>query len=219
MGHGANAHIPSSRYISSRYTLDMPPRRTNRTRFAVLGMLMTGPRSGYDLKQDFDEQIRHFWAESLGQIYPTLHRLRDEGQVTSTVRRGAGRPHRTVYRITAKGRKAFLEWLAEPAAPNTLRNELLLKVFFGPETTPAQTLAQIEAFEKGLRETRDLYRLFEREIEERDATPERRLYWRLSLSSGQHVNRARLAWCREAKAILREHTRAIAGPRSKRDQA
>ena len=41
--------------------------RVNRTRFAILGMLTSGPRSGYDLKKDFEEQISNFWSESLGK--------------------------------------------------------------------------------------------------------------------------------------------------------
>ena len=52
--------------------------RENRTRFAILGMLMSGPKSGYDLKQDFEQRISPFWSESLGQIYPALHRMDEE---------------------------------------------------------------------------------------------------------------------------------------------
>ncbi|MBT8486289.1 MAG: PadR family transcriptional regulator [Phycisphaerales bacterium] len=178
--------------------------RVNRTRFAVLGMLVAGPRSGYDLKQAFDEQIRHFWSESLGQIYPTLHRLRDEKLVSARTQRRPGRPERTVYTITARGRAAFEAWLTEPAAPSTVRNELLLKIFFGTEMSPEHVLEHIERHEASQRELRDLYTLFAREIDERPATAERRLYWKLALSSGRHINRARLAWCREAKAMIRE---------------
>jgi len=178
--------------------------RVNRTRFAILGMLMSGPRSGYDLKQDFEEQISHFWNESLGQIYPALHRLHDEGLVSVSIRRRKGRPERKVYRITKRGEAAFRAWLAQPAGPNHLRNELLLKIFFGPQMDPADALAHIERFEAEQRELRALYRFFEDDIERRPATPERKLYWRIALASGRHVTNARLAWCREAAAAVRD---------------
>ena len=105
--------------------------RINRTRFAILGMLMSGPRSGYDLKKDFEEQISHFWSESLGQIYPALQRLHDEKLVSVSTTRRKGRPERKVYRITKRGENEFREWLKQPATPIHWRNELLLKVFFG----------------------------------------------------------------------------------------
>jgi len=180
--------------------------RVNRTRFAILGMLTSGPRSGYDLKKDFEEQISHFWNESIGQIYPALARLKEEKLVSVTVKRQAGRPERKVYRITRKGEKAFRQWLAQPAEPIRWRNELLLKVFFGTFMEPEDVLRHIENMQASELETKSLYRHFEHEIETREASPERKLYWRLALSSGRHINQARLAWCREAIAEIKQFT-------------
>ena len=178
--------------------------RVSRTRYAILGMLLSGPRSGYDLKKDFEEQISHFWSESMGQIYPALHRLHQERLVSVTTEKHQGRPERKVYRITKRGEKVLREWLAEPAATIHWRNELLLKVFFGTEMEPAEVLRHIDRLETEQREIRSLYRHFEGEIEHRPAPPARKLYWRLALSSGRHINGARLAWCREAKTAIRE---------------
>ena len=71
--------------------------RINRTQFAILGMLSLGEKSGYDLKRDFEQRVQHFWSESLGQIYPTLHRLRKQHLVESRSESGRGRPGRTIY--------------------------------------------------------------------------------------------------------------------------
>lgn len=176
--------------------------RVNRTRFAILGMLMSGPRSGYDLKKDFEEQISHFWNESLGQIYPTLRRLYDEKLVSVRITRRAGRPERKVYRITKRGEEVFREWLRQPAQPIRWRNELLLKVFFGTELEPADVLCHVEQLEAAQAEVQALYEHLAEEIERRDATPKRRMYWRLALASGRHINKARLAWCREAREAI-----------------
>jgi len=180
--------------------------RVHRTSFAVLGMLMAGPRTGYDLKKDFDEQVRAFWAESLGQIYPTLHRLRDQGLIRSEESPSTGGPRRILYSITSNGEHALLEWLAEPAAPDTVRNELLLKVFFGNIAGSQTSIAQIRQYEHSLRAIKSLYEMYEREIESRDVSPQRRLYWRVALLSGKFVNEAKLAWCSEALSLIEQHS-------------
>lgn len=172
--------------------------RQNRTRFAILGMLISGPKSGYDLKKDFEEQISSFWSESLGQIYPTLKKLHSESHVSVSVKKAKGRPERKVYRITKKGETAFHQWLKLPAEPIKWRNELLLKVFFGPVMETEDVLQHIRRFQKDEKEKKKLYEYFANEIEVRNASPKRRLYWRLALSSGKHINRARLSWCKEA---------------------
>ena len=181
--------------------------RVNRTQFAILGMLLSGPRSGYDLKQDFEEQISHFWNESLGQIYPTLKKLSDEKLVSVAVKRRKGRPERKEYRITKKGERVFQAWLEQPAEPIRWRNELLLKVFFGSAMHPEQVLRHIEQMRETELQTQALYQHFANEIETREATPARRLYWRLALSSGQHINRARLAWCEESIKAVKKFAR------------
>ena len=47
----------------------------------VLGLLASGPRSGYDIKTTVDRSTRFFWAASYGQIYPELRRLENDGLV------------------------------------------------------------------------------------------------------------------------------------------
>ncbi len=192
-----------TQYIWKIYCCKM--QKGNRTQFAVLGMLMAGPRSGYDLKRQFEEQIGHFWSESLGQIYPTLARLKEEGSLRVRTEKTPGRPDRKVYSVTERGRKKFDAWFDEAPARERVRNELLLKVFFGTESSPERVLEHIERYEAEQTETGRLYRMFSQVIEEREVSDERRLYWRLALASGRHINRARLAWCREAKASIREH--------------
>ncbi len=176
--------------------------KVNRTRFAVLGMLLSGPKSGYDVKQEFEERLGHFWSESLGQIYPALHRLHDDGLVSVKVEQRARRPERKLYRITKRGRDEFRAWLAEPAAPVGVRNELLLKLYFGSQMDPSQALEHIERCEAHQMQLRSLFKAFESEIEREAASREQLVYWRVALLSGQHVNRARLAWCRDARAAL-----------------
>src|SRR6516164_3092986 len=102
--------------------------------WALLGLLASRPRSGYDIKQAVDRTIRHFWAASYGQIYPELKRLEEAGWITGdSVPRG-GRARR-VYRITEEGTQALRGWLAGRETRIELRDESLLRLFFA-DTVP-----------------------------------------------------------------------------------
>jgi PadR family transcriptional regulator AphA len=96
----------------------------------ILGFLRLGAETGYEIKQLTDRSTRFFWGASYGQIYPELRRLEREGlAVGSDEPRGGVR--RRVYRITKAGERAVSEWLADPREDFELRDEGLLKLFFG----------------------------------------------------------------------------------------
>ena len=95
----------------------------------VLGMLATGPKSGYDVKTIVDHSTRFFWAASYGQIYPELKRLAGAGLIAATGR-DEGARRRTTYEITERGREALADWLRAPNQVHELRDEGLLKLFF-----------------------------------------------------------------------------------------
>jgi DNA-binding PadR family transcriptional regulator len=74
------------------------------------------------------ELARHGYAISPGTLYPTLHRMEDEGLLTSTTEVVGGRTRR-VYRATdaglallAEGRRAVAE-LATEVLPRTTNEE------------------------------------------------------------------------------------------------
>jgi len=52
---------------------------TNRTKYAILGILALAPQTGYELKQFIERSLSAFWQESYGQLYPTLKLLVKEG--------------------------------------------------------------------------------------------------------------------------------------------
>jgi PadR family transcriptional regulator AphA len=106
----------------------------------ILGMLAMGPRSGYEIKQFVDKSTRFFWAASYGQIYPELKRLAEAGLVTGSDA-SQGARQRTVYELTAKGKRALREWLEAPAEVHEMRDEGLLKLFFAGAVDPAKAPA------------------------------------------------------------------------------
>ncbi len=176
----------------------------NRTRFALLGFLAHGPKTGYDLRKEFEERTAHFWSESLGQVYPTLRRLHEEGLLARDVLKQEGRPDRILYSITEDGLAELDRWLVEPSRPQPVRNEQLLKLFFA---SPRQASALLEDVRRHL----DRYRAqavefdgFEQQINELAPSPQRTRMWLLNLSLGKRILKARIEWCEEAVETLSE---------------
>jgi DNA-binding PadR family transcriptional regulator len=121
--------------------------------YAVLGVLSLGPRSGYDIARDLAATVGHFWHESYGQIYPTLHQLVDARLATVRTYQQPGRPDRNEYAITESGRDVLLRWLAEPQARvSRPRNEVLLKLFFGSRVPAEISIAHIQRYQADLRQ-------------------------------------------------------------------
>lgn len=189
-----------ARCISNRYMS-----RKSRTEFAILGMLTHGPSSGYDLKRLFEERIAHFWSESVGQIYPTLKKLASNGMVTAKETTGESGPRRIEYRITAKGKKHLQGWLHEPVGKEHVRNELTLKLFFGPHSSTETMLTHIDTFEALQKSIQNQFAHYSDQIEVEPGSELQKVYWRMALRSGQLVNEARLKWCREARKLLEDH--------------
>lgn len=79
----------------------------------ILLALLATPSSGYDLKKEFDEGARHYWAADLAQIYPTLKRLDEKGFVTVTDAPSRKGPPRRIYTRTRDGRAELLTWLQQ----------------------------------------------------------------------------------------------------------
>ena len=183
----------------------------NRTRYAVLGALTVEPMSGYDLKRFFEQGVSFFWAESYGQIYPILKQLRAEGLIVdagdelgaSASRAGPAHPRRAVYAITSAGRDALARWLSEPAEPQAGRRlEILLKLFFARQGGPdaaARLVADFRAHHAGLLAT---YAATEARLRAEHAAHPDLPFWLLTLSYGQHVSRALVAWCDETARTL-----------------
>jgi DNA-binding PadR family transcriptional regulator len=101
----------------------------NKTRYAILGMLLDGPSTGYEIKSLMGRSTEYFWRESDSTIYPMLKILAKEGKVRSE-KASVGKKKKEIFSITSKGRAEVKAWLAKPTGSETPRNEFLLKLFF-----------------------------------------------------------------------------------------
>ncbi|MGD9539139.1 MAG: PadR family transcriptional regulator [Alphaproteobacteria bacterium] len=185
----------------------------NRTKLAVLGFLTWKPMSGYEIKKAIEGSIANFWSESYGQIYPILQQLAHDGLATrETTRTGGGRPQH-IYAITPEGRAELARWLAEPAAPEPSRNELLLKLFFANQIDVESAIAHLTAFEAENRATIAKYEEIARDIARKHDGIADAPYWLMTLRFGLAVHRAMLGWAAETLGELEDmRARRAAAP-------
>ncbi len=182
--------------------------RPNRTRNALLGFLSWGPLSGYDLGQLIEGSIANFWSEGYGRIYPMLAQLAEEGLATRTETRSEGGRPRNVYAITDRGREALRDWLAEPTVPGPLRDERLLKLFFGARVDPEVSLASIADYRARLEGDRERYGEIRARLESAKSPPLDQRFWLMTLRNGELQCEAMLRWCDEVQAELEKIQRA-----------
>jgi DNA-binding PadR family transcriptional regulator len=123
----------------------------------ILGFLRLGPRTGYEIKQLTDRSTRFFWGASYGQIYPELKRLEQDGLATATDD-PRGNVRRRVYRITEAGERAVSDWLTAPLETFELRDEGLLKLFFGEILDHDELLALVRRRRRWYRDSATLFR-------------------------------------------------------------
>jgi PadR family transcriptional regulator AphA len=180
-------------------------KRTRRTRHVVMGLLLSGPKSGYTIKKIIEQSIIHFWTESLGQIYPVLRELAQDGlieQVESPPREG-GRPTK-VYALTELGRMELEDWLAKPPWKRPPRNELLLKLFFMPRVDPTLALEHVSRFKAEAEAELEELDTIRRRLAEEHGEDREYAFWLATLLYGIREAEAHLSWCDEVTMILKD---------------
>jgi PadR family transcriptional regulator PadR len=71
----------------------------------VLGVLQDRSAHGYDIAKRIAAETDRLVTVGEGQLYPTLHRMEDNGLISAEWVPQAGKPARKVYEITPKGRE------------------------------------------------------------------------------------------------------------------
>lgn len=123
-------------------------------RFALLGLLAVKPASGYDLKRAINRSTYFIWNATGPQIYNTLHKLREEGYVTSRSLAQKGKPDKHIHTITASGKAALKEFMSEPIRASVTRDEVLLRIFFGNFASKSIIKRELEAYLDRIRQER-----------------------------------------------------------------
>src|SRR5262245_1176731 len=115
------------------------------TAYALLGLLSVRPWTTYELAQQVRRSLHWFWPRAERKLYDDPKRLAADGLAKAT-EEYTGKRKRTVYTITAKGRRELKAWLRTPSAQPSWENEALVKVFFadgGDLETLRRTLTEM----------------------------------------------------------------------------
>jgi DNA-binding PadR family transcriptional regulator len=186
----------------------MPRSQLTSFEHVLLGMIFARPASGYDLKRRFATSPMGVYQPSSGALYPALGRLERRGLLRSeALRPAAGARPRRVYRLTADGRQAHLDWVREPVRPPTVAQDLgmhLLRFVMMVDVLPED---EVLGFLASLRAALAGFVTF---LEQASASPDvgQNLAARLAVEHGLAVHRASLAWTGQAIAALAGRTAA-----------
>ena len=96
--------------------------------FLILGLLLHGPLSGYEVRKRFTAGISLFYSASLGSIQRALGVLESRGWATKQESAGSVRP-RHLYSITESGRAAWRDWMLSPITESDAEQTALAKVY------------------------------------------------------------------------------------------
>lgn len=124
------------------------------TSYALLGLLSIQPWSTYELAKQVERSLGWFWPRTERKIYDEAKRLVGSGHATAKHEPAGSRP-RTVYKITAKGRRALRTWLDQPSAPPKLEAEALVRIFFADAGDLEQLRATLDELAATARENLD----------------------------------------------------------------
>ena len=96
--------------------------------FLILGLLLDGPLSLYDVRKRFAAGISLFYAASFGGIQRALAQLESHEWVTRVDAEDSRRRKR-LYVIEDAGRRAWREWMLSPITGSDAEPLILAKVY------------------------------------------------------------------------------------------
>jgi PadR family transcriptional regulator, regulatory protein AphA len=106
-------------------------------RHAVLGLLASGPASGYDLLKLFEVSLVNVWPATQSQLYSELNRMAEAELVKVAAEGPRGRKE---YAITESGMAELRHWMTDVEPERVRRSDMLLRVFFLDLVSPDEAI-------------------------------------------------------------------------------
>lgn len=155
--------------------------------FVVLGLIMLGAQTIYDMNASVKAGISLFYSASYGSIQAAIAKLLREGRIEVADHETQGRRRKT-YSILPEGRKAFFQWLVSKPSGTKLEVQILSRVYFAGLLTDEKNRSLLAqnlqaALDEGLNELLSL----ERELNSLEVANEHReifKYQRTTLKYG-----------------------------------
>ena len=186
--------------ISKRY-IGANGMSEKKTQYVILGLLNESNLSGYEIKKIIDMRFSFFWNESYGQIFPQL-KLLTEKQLIRVVNGNKSKRDKLTYAITDKGKDELRKWLHEPVEKESVRFEILLKMYFSNLVEKDVIKKHIEEFKNRHEQKLEILNLFYEELKEIvHLHPNHEDILRV-IDFGQKVYNAYINWCNETISYL-----------------
>ncbi|GLZ30076.1 PadR family transcriptional regulator [Lentzea sp. NBRC 105346] len=177
-------------------------------RHAVMAALLEGEASGYDLAKGFDASVANFWMATPQQVYRELEKMEADGLISARIVEQERRPNKRLFSLTETGHETLRRFIAAPAKPGAIREELLVKVQAvdagdpeAVEATLARRLEFARAKLAGYDRLRD--RLLDGRTEEDYVRSADRIGPYLTLMRGRAFEQENIQWMERSLEILR----------------
>lgn len=180
----------------------------SKTQFAVLGALSIQPMSGYEIKKMMAESTNYFWTESNGQLYPTLAKLARNKLVTVEKHMIGKKPKKT-YTITKIGIAKLQNWLAQDFQYYPVREELLLKIFYGQNVSPNVSIQHIQKHLQKCQHLQKIYNDIEKKLTSLVKQGKRPVYFLLTVKAGVRAVKSEIEWCKESIELINKYTPSL----------
>ena len=181
-------------------------------RHAVLAALLEGEASGYQLAKRFDVSVANFWSATPQQLYRELERLEEERLLRGRVVEQRRRPNKRVFTLTAAGHRELHAFIAQPARPTAIRDDLLVQLQAADDDDRD---AIREALAERLNHARDKLALYDRlrdgllegHSESAYLRDAERIGPYLTLMGGRMYEQQNIRWCTAVLEVLDQRLR------------
>lgn len=181
----------------------------NNIQYTILGLLAREPLSGYEMKQQINNRITHFYKINNNQLYPSLSKLEEAGFIElQSIEQESYRPPRKIYRITSSGIGVLKSWVLElPEVGDT--DTFLLKQYSSWLVSPDALMELIrkkkEQHEHMLKDYKERISSFK----EQNPDVNHPLFSTISvIEMGINFEEAGILWCNSMHEVLKQHTLA-----------
>jgi DNA-binding PadR family transcriptional regulator len=179
-------------------------------RLAILCLILKAPRSGYQLKKDFEETPMGHFSSSPGAIYPALKRMEEDGWISGTVDNSSSLRPAKILSLTDEGvaflRRYFLQTVVEQDVVYRMDQLMLRFAFMSPLVGRESTCAFLEQLIQALSNHVSSLRAGSRDFENDP------LEGVLALQHGIESYESTLRWAHNAMSLLAKQTQMQGKP-------
>lgn len=169
--------------------------------FLILGILLGGPLSLYDVHKHFAGGISLFYAASFGSIQRALRQLEAAGRVQA-VEAEDSRRRKKLHVVTDAGRAAWREWMLSPITGSDAEPAILARIYLLGHLPMSERAACLDAVQERLTGDLETLRSLAGTVDSAtipDDAAEAHRFRRATLDYGIRSHSLALAWVEELR--------------------